>query len=105
MAPGTVVISCALVPVAGFQAVIAPASDEKRKNAGDPLTGKPEPPLNTTPVGAPSGMLTTSGTIDGSGLALVAPRYSVETSVPLSEIQAGLVELNASPHGFTRLGS
>ena len=35
MAPGTSAMSCAEVPLDGFQAVIAPASDENRKNAGD----------------------------------------------------------------------
>ena len=68
-------------------------------------TTKPGPPLYTNPVGAPPGMLTTSGTIEAAGVASVAPRYSVDTSMPLSATQAGVAGPNARPQALTRLGS
>ena len=60
----------AFVPdTALLHAVIRPASESKMKLAGaDPAsvrTTKSPEGLNTTPVGAPSGMLTTSGAICG----------------------------------------
>ena len=60
--------------------------------------------MNTVPVGAPPGMLTTSGTITGT-LRRMAPEYSVETSVPLSETHTGVAGPADRPHGLTRLGS
>ena len=52
-----------------LQAVISPASEAKMKLDGalppEPVTTKSIVGLNTMPVGAPPGMLTTSGTITG----------------------------------------
>ena len=62
------------------------------------------PPLNTRPVGAPPGMLTTSGTIEAAGVASVAPRYSVDTSMPLSATQAGVVGPERQAPGIDEIG-
>src|SRR6476661_86382 len=104
-APGVVAATCAAVPNDGFQPLITPASEEKRKRAGTPLRAKPLPPLNTVPVGAPWGIVTTSGTIEAACVVAFAPEYSVDRPVPLSAIHAGVVGPNESPHALTRLGS
>ena len=93
------------MPNEGFQPLITPASEENRKRDGLPSMAKPSPPLNTVPVGAPCGILTTSGTVVTAWAALLAPEYSVETSVPLSATQAGVLGPNDSPQALTRLGS
>ena len=68
------------------------------KWAGAPLTLKPPVALNTTPVGAPTGMLTTSGGVIGM-LLRTPPEYSVETSMPLSDTHAGVAGPKARPQG------
>jgi hypothetical protein len=60
--------------------------------------------LNTTPVGAPPGIFTTSGTITGM-LPLTPPLSSVETSAPLSATHSGVVGPAAWPQGLTRFES
>src|SRR3954464_941341 len=60
--------------------------------------------LNTVPVGAPPGMLTTSGAVTGM-LPRTPPEYSVDTSVPLSATHNGVAGPADSPHGVTRVGS
>ena len=88
--------------------MIVPASEENRKRAGPELvpecTTNPVEPLKTVPVGAPPGIETVSGTL-ATGVAPTPPEYSVDTSVPLSATQAGVVGPNDSPHALTRLGS
>ena len=104
-APSTVATLWAVVPEDWFQALITPASEENRKRAGPPVMAKPSPPLNTVPVGAPCGIVTTSGTIVAAWLAGVAPAYSVESPVPLSATQAGVAGPNVRPQALTRFGS
>src|SRR2546430_11782099 len=57
-APGT-------TPTAGFQPVMEPFSEAKRKTAGlvlvPSVTAKSDVPLKTWPVGAPPGMATLNG--------------------------------------------
>ena len=102
--------TCAFEPETGCpaHALSTPDSESKRKSAG-PLpvgvcTTKSLVELNTVPVGAPCGMLTTSGTIAGM-LPSTPPLYRVETSAPLSATHSGEVGLADCPHGLTRLGS
>src|SRR3954447_4706085 len=82
IASGTVAAICACVEPAagtfGFQPLITPASEENRKRAAPEAV--PECTANavadglkTRPVGAPPGMLTTSGTIEGFGAVALAP--------------------------------
>src|SRR5262245_56358969 len=54
---------------------------------------------NTTPVGAPPGMMTTSGRGVPSG------SYRVEVEEPLFEAQNTPLPLGTSPHGFRRFVS
>src|SRR6266536_3518202 len=84
---------------AGLHPRIVPASVAKM-NREEPelvstLTTNPEPPLNTSPVGAP-------GTLTTSGRALPDPSYRVERSVSLSATHQGVVGPATSPHAFTR---
>lgn len=70
--------ACALVPeTAPLHALTTPFSESKMKFAGaDPVslwTTKSLVELNTIPLGAPFGMLTTSGTMLGM-LSLTPPR-------------------------------
>src|SRR5215472_12419500 len=107
-----------------FQPEIVPSSVTKMKTAGR-LEGVPLSrmksvglPLKTIPVGVavvPAGAVFGGGTKmklsnalpAGSGKKLTgAPfAYTLETPVPLSLIQKGLVELRVSPQAFLRLGS
>lgn len=63
------VCACVVGGTAPLQAVILPASESKTKFAGalawPAWTTKPLVGLKTMPVGAPPGMLTTSGVIVG----------------------------------------
>ena len=70
----------------------------------DVCTTKSLVELNTVPVGAPCGMLTTSETIAGM-LPSTPPLYRVETSAPLSATHSGEVGLAACPQGSTRFES
>ena len=72
---------CAAVPNAGFQPLITPASEENRNGAALPSILKPPPPLNTVPVGAPCGIVTTSGSV-------VAPVRSGRARVQRREARA-----------------
>ena len=85
-----------------------PFSDAKMNRAGalvpPSLTSKSVVGLFTCPVGAPSEIETVSATLV-SGMPGVAPRYSVETSLPASETQTGDVGLKLMPQAFTRSGS
>src|SRR5437867_8478134 len=92
---------------AGFQAEIVPSSVTNINRAGLPeVTSKSVLSLKTAPVGA-AGLLPPEGggIVTTKGTASPAPLYSVETPVPLSATHHGLVELRASPQGFTKLGS
>src|ERR1019366_8362495 len=110
---GTVTPTCAQTEGAGagtpgFQPVIEPFSVAKM-NSGGPWNLPDEmskflASLKTWPVGAPVGMPTTRGT-GRRAVPSIAPRYSVVTSLPLSETQIGVAGPAAMPHGLTRLGS
>src|SRR5215468_916560 len=96
----------AFVPAAPFHAERSPSSPAKMNSALAPVPGtvKAAVSLKTCPVGAPAGMLTTSGTIDTGALPL-SPVYSVVTSAPLSETQTGVFGPRDMPQALTRLGS
>src|ERR671934_1800674 len=100
----------------GLQPEIVPSSVSKMNRLGPecpPLeTTKSLLPLKTVPVGADvvpgalpagGGMVTTSGLASGNGWP--APLYSVETPVPLSATQNGLVDDDVIPQALTRFGS
>src|SRR5258706_8147155 len=100
---------------AGLHPEIVPSSVAKIKGAApDPMafeTTKPAVPLKTTPVGAAvvpaglspgGGIVTTSGVAGGKGVP--APLYSVDTPVPLSEIQNGEGALCTIPQALARCG-
>src|ERR1051325_4330612 len=101
----------AAVPLTlGFQPEMVPSSVAKMKTAGPELppeeTTKSGVPLKTMPVGAAVSLDPCGGgmvTVSASFCAFVL--YSVDTPVPLSAIQKGLVGLKAMPQGFLRLGS
>ena len=85
----------------GFHPEITPASLEKMNTAGAleaPLVTTKPPPLllNTRPVGAPSGMATTSDWI-----APVVTLNRIDESLPLLAIHHGDVALAARPHAFS----
>src|SRR5438552_1049424 len=81
-----------------------PASESKMNEAAPDLPFSEichdDVELNTMPVGAPPGIVTTRLSI----LPLPWP-YSVESPVPLSDTQIGFAPACAIPQGFTRLGS
>src|SRR3954452_3155561 len=113
MAPGTVTAICACVDgggggTVGLHPLMIPASEEKRKRAAPEVapedTTNPVPSLNTAPVGAPPGMATVRGTFV-TGVFPTAPEYRVDTSVPLSATQAGVVGPKVSPQALTRSAS
>src|SRR5260221_5488455 len=98
---------------AGLHPEIVPSSVLKMNRATPDMvpfeTRKPAVPLKTTPVGAAvvpaglppgGGIVTTRGAFGGKGVA--APVYSVETPVPLFEIQDGEVTLWTIPQAVTR---
>src|SRR5262245_55813517 len=90
---------------AGFHALIETCSLAKTKKAGMPFDSLNEVvSLNSWPVGAPSGILTTSGTAD-AGAPSMPPVYSVDTSAPLSETHNGVDGPKESPQALTRFGS
>src|SRR5260221_2109139 len=85
---------------AGLHPEIVPSSVLKMNRATPDMvpfeTRKPAVPLKTTPVGAAvvpaglppgGGIVTTRGAFGGKGVP--SPVYSVETTVPLCEIQNG----------------
>src|SRR5262245_38387284 len=95
----------------GFQPEMVPSSVANRNRAGPwrmPAdTTKSELLLKAIPVGAAvpvfpggSGMVTTIGAAGGK--ALPEPSYTVDTPVPLSEIQKGPAGEAVMPHGLTR---
>src|SRR4051794_33367346 len=92
----------------GFQPVTAPDSEANRKVAGAVKTpeviAKSAVPLNTYPVGAPPGMVTSRPAL-ASGLPLTSPVYTVLRSVPLDETQKAPAGLTATPQPLTRCGS
>src|SRR5439155_17515697 len=106
--------SSAAFPASGFQAATVPSSVANRKTAGLPSVSKKAlgllvwNGLNTCPVGA-------EVSPDGDGMVTGSRTFSVtlpptnesmlDSPVPLSEIQNGLVNENETPQGLTRLGS
>src|SRR5262245_13986673 len=101
----------------GAQPAMVPSSVANRKAgaAGPlPLAETLSPPLappkvlNTVPVGVPSAPRGAAGGGPGifttSDCGVPAVLYSVDTPVPLSEIQKGPVGLSEMPQGLTRWG-
>src|SRR5579883_1157901 len=93
----------------GLQPSTHPVSDAVMNWAGALLppaeTTKSLVPLNTWPVGAPNGMLTTR-LLRARGAPFTSPVYREDRPGPLSETQnAPVAGLRAMPHGLTRLGS
>src|SRR5437016_4053706 len=81
-----------------------PASESKMNEAAPDLPFSEichdDVELNTMPVGAPLGIVTTK-----PPMLPVPWSYRVDRPVPLSDTQMGLLPDCAMPHGFTRFGS
>src|SRR5437773_8941291 len=112
MAPATcATVTAAVGSTVGLHAVMSPPSLAKMNSAlpppDEPLGGMMNPLvlLNTCPVGAPPGMVTSSGFLVGVA-PLTPPAYTVAVFVPLLATQSGPpVGDSARPQALTSLGS
>src|SRR6267378_8286944 len=90
----------AVVPAAPFHPAIVPFSVANMNRAFAPFESPNEPVLlNTCPVGTPGTAPPGPGMVTTRPCFTPAPLYSVDTPVPASETQNGLVALNEMPHG------
>src|SRR5271154_4756909 len=107
MAPLAELSTSSVVAVPPFQADTVPSSVTKMNDAGFPFAStKTVVLLYTWPLGAAGpGWPLGGAMVPTKGMMAPEPLYNVVSPVPLSEIQNGLPELSAIPHGSTRFGS
>src|SRR5437879_12453043 len=98
--PEAYTLISATVPAVGVHPLIVPASVEKMNRADtfEGPTGKPEPPLKTSPVGPPV-------TVTSSPNLAPAALYKVDRSAWLSATHHGVAGPASSPQAFRRFGS
>src|SRR6267143_3428887 len=93
-------LTSAMFPALGVHPAIVPPSVEKMNRAAAFAgpTGKPEPPLKTSPVGPPA-------TVTSSPSFAPPALYRVDRSAWLSATHHGDAGPASSPHAFRRCGS
>src|SRR5438105_14146245 len=97
----------ALLPPAHPSTVPSSVANRNRLGAGPVGDGttKSEVMLETVPVGVPVSVPSGAGICTVRFTLSPAPGYSVDTLLPLSETQIGLLSLDDRPHGLTSSGS
>src|SRR5438094_5509227 len=97
----------ALLPPAHPSTVPSSVANRNRLGAGPVRDGttKSQVMLETGPVAVPVSVPSGAGICTVRFTLSPAPVSSVDTLLPLSETQLGLVSLDERPHGFTRLSS